>query len=166
MLLEPLIADLASIAMAQQPPKKGTQTMHSNSVTTHAITLLVTAALLALSSCSDGGSRSKPGSNITPANSIVGSCNNTLSGFCNEFTGTAYNAAAVQKSCEQQKMTFIAGPCPAESLVGSCLVYKGQSYESSYRYFANFPGTHLTEGTAATAAERQCTSLMGEWTPN
>lgn len=103
---------------------------------------------------------------IRPA-TIAGSCNNAASGFCNEFTGSSYKAASVQRACERQKMVFLAGACPAEGRVGSCLTSKGKSTESHYRYYTKFPGFGITpRGGAATAAESQCTDLKGEWTPN
>ena len=105
-------------------------------------------------------------SNGGSSTALVGSCNNISGGFCNEFTGSSYTTKAVQRSCEKQKMVFIGGACPAENRVGSCLVYAGQIYESSYRYYANFPGTHTTREKATTAATKQCTSLKGAWKPN
>jgi pyruvate/2-oxoacid:ferredoxin oxidoreductase beta subunit len=97
---------------------------------------------------------------------LVGSCSNVSSGFCNEFTGSSYTTKAVQRTCEKNKMVFLSGACPVENRVGSCLVYAGQIYESSYRYYANFPGTHSTKEKATAAATEQCTSLKGAWKPN
>lgn len=98
---------------------------------------------------------------------IAGSCNNAASGFCNEFTGSSYKSASAQRVCEGQKMIFLAGACPTEGRVGSCLVYKGKSTESHNRYYTKFPGFGITPtGGVAAAAESQCTKLKGEWTPN
>lgn len=120
------------------------------------VTLL--AAVLPLASCD--------GSGTTPA-MIVGSCNNAVGGFCNEFTGSSYKAERVQRVCEGQKMTFLAGLCPTKERVGTCIVYKGKNTESQYRYYAGFPGFGITPtGGVAAEAERQCAKLKGEWTLN
>ena len=51
--------------------------------------------------------------------------------------------------------------------VGTCLVYKGRSDESRYRYYTNFPGFGVKpKGGVAVAAESQCAKLKGTWTPN
>lgn len=64
-------------------------------------------------------------------------------------------------------MIYLAGACPTEGRVGTCLVYKGRKNESRYRYYTNFPGFGIKpKGGAAAAAERQCAKLKGEWTPN
>jgi hypothetical protein len=57
---------------------------------------------------------------------LVGSCSNVSSGFCNEFTGSSYTTKAVQRTCEKNKMVFLSGACPVENRVGSCLVYAGR----------------------------------------
>jgi hypothetical protein len=99
--------------------------------------------------------------------SIAGSCNNTAGGFCNEFTGSAYKTEKVQKSCQRQNMTFLAGSCPSTKQVGTCIVYQGKNSESQYHYYNNFPGYGIKpkEGVAG-AAERQCGKLKGAWSPN
>lgn len=98
---------------------------------------------------------------------VAGSCNNPASGFCNEFTGSAYKAANVEKSCKKQKLAFLAGACPTEGRVGSCLVYKGKNSESVYRYYTNFPGYGIKpKGGAAAEAQQQCAKMKGEWAPN
>ena len=98
---------------------------------------------------------------------IAGSCNNTASGFCNEFTGASYKSANVEKSCKRQKMKFLAGACPTEDMVGSCLMYKGKSSESSYRYYPGFPGFGIKPKSGVVAeAERQCVKMKGEWIPH
>ncbi|MBA3006661.1 MAG: hypothetical protein KJ900_08565 [Proteobacteria bacterium] len=98
---------------------------------------------------------------------IAGSCNNTASGFCNEFNGSSYKATNVEKSCTRQKMTFLAGTCPTEGRVGSCLMYKGKDNESYFRYYASFPGFGIKpKGGVAAAAEKQCFQMKGEWIPN
>ena len=99
--------------------------------------------------------------------SIAGSCNNTVSGFCNEFTGSSYKAANVEKSCKRQKTTYLAGVCSTQGRVGSCLMYKGKNNESYYRYYASFPGFGVKpKGGVAAEAEKQCTKMKGEWIPN
>lgn len=132
---------------------------HSRTAT--AFMLALVTAVMSLTGCGDGNS---PDANNSTT--LVGSCNNVASGFCNEFTGASYTTQAVQRSCEKQKTVFIAGACPVENRVGSCLVYAGQIYESSYRYYANFPGTHTTKEKTTAAATEQCTSLKGAWNPN
>jgi hypothetical protein len=130
--------------------------------------MMMLAAIVAqLAGCSDGGAgNSTSPSGSTPA-TVAGSCNNAASGFCNEFTGSSYKAASVQRACDGQKMKFQAGACPTEGRVGSCLVYKGKNTESRYRYYTNFPGFGVTpKGGVAAAAESQCTKLKGEWTPD
>ena len=97
----------------------------------------------------------------------AGSCNNRAGGFCNEFTGPSYKAANVEKSCTKQKMAFLAGACPAEGRVGSCIVYKGRNDESSYRYYGSFPGYGVKPKAGVVAeAEKQCSMLKGAWSPN
>ncbi|MDA8178112.1 MAG: hypothetical protein ACYC34_06225 [Desulfobacteria bacterium] len=97
----------------------------------------------------------------------AGSCNNTASGFCNEFTGSSYKAERVKRSCKGQGGAFLAGACPTEGRVGTCRVNKGRNDESLYRYYKNFPGFGVKpKGGVAAAAERQCAKLKGEWTPN
>lgn len=97
--------------------------------------------------------------------SSAGSCNNAPAGFCNEFTGASYKAATAQRSCEAQKMQYLAGGCPTVGQVGTCLVKKGTAAESTYRYYGTFPGMALPGGvTAAASAQMQCSeSLKGEW---
>ena len=139
---------------------------HSRTITT-LFMMMLTAIVVQLAGCSDGGagSSTSPGGS-TPA-TIAGSCNNAASGFCNELTGSAYKAGSVQRVCDGQKMVFLAGACPTEGRVGSCLVYKGKNTESHYRYYTKFPGLGITpKGGVAAAAESQCTRLKGEWTPN
>jgi hypothetical protein len=98
---------------------------------------------------------------------IAGSCENTASGFCNEFTGSSYKAANVEKSCKGQKMTFLTGACSTVGRVGSCLTYKGKNNESYYRYYTSFPGFGIKpKGGVAVEAEKQCAKMKGEWTPN
>ncbi len=119
-----------------------------------ALTLLLAALHLA-------GFRVHGTSSATAAE-LAGSCNNVASGFCNEFTGSSYQAASVQRTCEGQKMLYLAGACPTEKRVGTCLVYQGKNTESFYRYYANFPGVTVSGGAEA-AAESQCKKLKGEW---
>lgn len=120
--------------------------------------LFVLAVLLSFPSWSFAGN---------PNILFAGSCNNTASGFCNEFTGSSYKSANVEKSCTRQKNTFLAGTCPTEGLVGSCLMYKGKNNESYYRYYANFPGSGIKpKGGVAPEAEKQCARMKGEWIPN
>lgn len=96
---------------------------------------------------------------------LAGSCNNMSGGFCNEFTGIGYDAKSVEENCNKLKAgSFLAGACPTENLVGTCLMYKGQSTESYYRYYANFPGTpSVTAADAAMYAKDQCKDIKGEW---
>ena len=139
---------------------------HSHTGTT-LFMMMLAAAVAQLAGCSDGdaGNSTSP-SGSTPA-TVAGSCNNAASGFCNEFTGSSYKAASVQRVCDGQKMKFQAGACPTEGRVGSCLVYKGKKTESRYRYYTNFPGFGVTpKGGVAAAAESQCSKLKGEWTPD
>jgi len=97
----------------------------------------------------------------------AGSCNNTTSGFCNEFTGSSYKTTNVEKSCKKQKMEFLTGSCPTEGLVGSCLVYGGKNNESLYSYYKKFPGYGIKpKAGVASAAEKQCNQLNGRWTLN
>jgi hypothetical protein len=123
--------------------------------------LMLAAAVLPLAGC--GGSSSPTNASIT---TIAGSCNNAASGFCNEFTGSAYKPAGVERACKRPGVNFLAGACPTDGQIGTCLVLKGQNSESYYRYYASFPGSGITPaGGAAAEAERQCTlSLKGEWT--
>jgi len=102
------------------------------------------------------------------ANSVIaGSCNNTASGFCNEFTGSSYKAVNVEKSCKRQKTTYLAGACSTQGRVGSCLMYKGKNNESYYRYYTSFPGFGIKpKGGVAAEAEKQCTKMKGKWIPN
>jgi len=98
---------------------------------------------------------------------IAGSCNNTASGFCNEFSGSAYKADKVQTSCQRQGMKFLSGACPTQERVGTCIVYKGKNTESRYRYYNNFPGFGIKpKGGVAAEAKLQCSDLKGEWTSN
>lgn len=97
---------------------------------------------------------------------IAGSCNNTASGFCNEYTGSSYKAANVEKSCKRQKTTYLAGACPTEKRVGSCVMYKGKNNESYYRYYAGFPGFGIKpKGGVPAEAEKQCAKMNGVWIP-
>lgn len=97
----------------------------------------------------------------------AGSCNNAQMGFCNEFTGTSYDAKSSRRMCESQKMQYLPASCPSEGRVGSCLVYKGKKTESNYVYYSSYPGTRLRGGaTAASAASKQCAQLKGEWRPH
>jgi len=102
------------------------------------------------------------------ANAVTaGSCNNTASGFCNDFTGSSYKAANVERSCNKQKLTFLAGACPTEKRVGSCVMYKGKNSESYYRYYTSFPGFGIKpKGGVAAEAEKQCAKMKGQWVPN
>ena len=139
---------------------------HASGRLTAAFTLALMAAVLQLAGCGDSGTGSSAGAGSAVAAGLAGSCNNVASGFCNEFTGSSYKPASVQRSCEAQKMLFLSGACPAEGRVGTCLVYKGKSTESYYRYYGNFPGAAVSGG-AATAAEGQCgRALKGEWRPH
>ncbi len=110
------------------------------------------------------------GSTNTAATSSVpaGSCGNSASGFCNEFTGSSYKVERVKKSCrEGNGVKYLAGACPTEGRIGTCTVYKGKNSESKYRYYVNFPGFGIKPaGSAAVAAQNQCTKLKGEWIPN
>ncbi len=97
----------------------------------------------------------------------AGSCNNAPMGFCNEFTGSSYKAARVQRSCEMQKVQYLPGACPSEGRVGACVVYKGKNSESNYIYYTNFPGMRLRGGvTVAAEAAKQCVQMKGEWHSN
>ena len=97
----------------------------------------------------------------------AGSCNNTANGFCNEFTGSSYKAERVKRTCKGQGGVFLAGACPTEGRVGTCIVYKGRNDESLYRYYKNFPGFGVKpKGGVAAAAESQCAKLKGTWIPN
>ena len=99
--------------------------------------------------------------------SSAGGCNNAPMGFCNEFTGSSYKAAAVQRSCEAQKLQFVPGACPAEGRVGACLVYKGKDSESNNVYYSNFPGMqHGDLANVTASAAKQCTRMKGELHPN
>ena len=110
------------------------------------------------------GDRSDAGYNSAPS---AGSCNNAPMGFCNEFTGSSYDAKSTRRVCESQKNQFMSGTCPTESRVGACLVYKDKKTESNYVYYASYPGIRLRGGAAAvTEAAKQCVQLKGEWHPN
>jgi hypothetical protein len=111
---------------------------------------MLAAVVLQLSGCGGGASS---------RSTVAGSCNNAASGFCVEYTGSDYRAMKMQKVCEAQKSEFLAGACPTEGRVGSCLVHKGKNSESYYRYYTGFQG-----GVAA--AESQCTRLKGQWITN
>ncbi len=129
-----------------------------------ALRLALSVALL--TSCGAEESSSSDGGGAA-SSSIAGSCNNEPSGFCVEYTGAEYQAPRVQKTCEAQKNTFLAGACPAAGRVGSCLVYAGKHSEARYRYYTGFPGFGVTppQGVAV-AAEEQCRDLKGEWEPS
>jgi len=129
--------------------------------------MMLTAIVVQLAGCSDGGTGSSTSpSGATPA-TMAGSCNNAASGFCNEFTGSSYKAERVKRSCKGQGGAFLAGACPTEGRVGTCLVNKGRNDESLYRYYKNFPGFGVKpKGGPAAAAESQCAKLKGTWTPN
>jgi hypothetical protein len=126
----------------------------------------VVVSLLA-AACGQAGANptASPGP-ATPA-PAAGSCHNAAGGFCNEFSGAAYRAERVRRSCEKQKQAFLPGACPTEGRVGACLVLRGKNTESRYLYYAAFPGYGVKprDGVAAEAA-RQCTGLKGEWTPS
>ncbi len=141
--------------------------MNQHSRTTTFSMLMLTVAVLSLASCSDGGSSSATSASVTPDAPTAGSCDNAASGMCVEYTGAGYTALSMQGVCESQKLAFLAGACPIEERVGSCLVYKGKRNESHYRYYTGFPGFGIKpKGGVAAAAEEQCTSLKGEWTPS
>ncbi|MEK6696588.1 MAG: hypothetical protein AABY98_05450 [Candidatus Deferrimicrobiota bacterium] len=141
--------------------------MSHHTHTSTSFLLMLAALFLPLASFGgDGNSSSTNASVATPA-TIAGSCNNPASGFCNEFTGSSYKAARVKRACKGQGVVFLAGACPTEGRVGTCLVYKGRNDESRYRYYTNFPGFGTKpKGGVAAAAESQCAKLKGEWTPN
>jgi hypothetical protein len=131
--------------------------------------LLLMLAVLFLPLASFGGDANSGSTTARAATAatIAGSCNNAASGFCNEFTGSSYKAERVQRTCKGQGGVFLAGACPTEGRVGTCLVYKGRNDESLYRYYANFPGFGVKpKGGVAAAAKSQCADLKGEWTPN
>jgi hypothetical protein len=134
----------------------------------HAGMLLLVAAFLSLASFAGAGSSNSTNASVTMAATTAGSCNNTASGFCNEFTGPSYKSARVKETCKGgQGMMYLSGACPTEGRIGTCLVYKGKSTESKYRYYTNFPGFGIKPaGGVAVAAENQCTKHKGEWTPN
>lgn len=104
------------------------------------------------------GCGSSPKSCTSTSRAVVGSCTGT--GFCNDFTGSAYlTASQIESTCKGSGATFSASACPVADLVGSCLVYCGNSYESTYHYYAEFPG-------GVTSGARQCSELKGAWTAN
>lgn len=133
-----------------------------------AVMLLLVAAFLSPASFAGAGSSDSTNASVTMPATTAGSCNNTASGFCNEFTGPSYKAERVKRACkERQGVMYLSGACPTEGRIGTCLVYKGKSTESKYRYYTNFPGFGIKPaGGVAVAAENQCTKLKGEWTPN
>jgi hypothetical protein len=134
--------------------------MSHNSHTGTLFIMILTALSLPLTGF---GSDSSNSSKARPPK-IAGSCNNTASGFCNEFNGSSYKAAGVERACKGQGLIFLAGACPSEGLVGTCVVYKGKNTESRYRYYTTFPGFGIKPaGGVAAAAESQCTALKGEW---
>jgi hypothetical protein len=121
---------------------------------------LTVALLLGILACGSDAS-----SDAAAPSKLAGSCNNANAGFCNEFTGSSYTPAGVEDSCKAQGagIVFLPGLCPSDGRVGTCLVRKGTSTESYYRYYAAFPGTP----SAAAAAEKQCVgTLKADWTPN
>ncbi len=138
--------------------------MNHHSRATPTIVSVLAAAVLPLAGC--GGGTSSPATAGVTTPTIAGSCNSPASGFCNEFTGASYKPAGVERACKRPGVEFLAGACPTEGQVGTCLVFKGQNTESYYRYYTGFPGSGVTPaGGAAAEAERQCTrSLKGEWT--
>lgn len=126
--------------------------------------------ILAILGCAACASSSGADNAAAAPAKLVGSCSNASAGFCNEFTGSGYTAASVEKDCKAlgAGIVFLPGACPTDSRVGTCLVRKSTSTESYYRYYASFPGTGTTTpSSAAAAAEKQCAgSLKGEWAPN
>ena len=131
--------------------------MSHRSHTVTSVVLLFATVILPLAGCSRESG---------PATSAA-SCNNAPSGFCVEYTGSDYRAMKTQRICEAQKGEFLAGPCPTEGQVGSCIVQKGKNSEAFYRYYSGFPGLGVKPtGGAAAAGESQCTMLKGEWIAN
>lgn len=129
--------------------------------------LFAASSFLLLASCGDSGSSGATNVSVTPATPTAGGCDNASNGFCNDFSGADYASMNMRRICESQKMVFLAGGCPSERRVGSCLVNKGNKSESYYRYYTGFPGFGIkTEGGSVVAAERQCAKLKGEWSPN
>lgn len=132
--------------------------------------LVMLLGALACTSCSSSSSGADNADAAAAPATLAGSCNNAGSGFCNEFTGSGYTAAGVEKDCNAlgAGIVFLPAACPTDSRVGTCLVRKGTSTESYYRYYANFPGGGTATPTSAAAAgEKQCTgTLKGGWTPN
>lgn len=134
----------------------------------YAVMLLFAVAFLPLACFAGAGSSNAANMSVaTPATS-AGSCNNSASGFCNEFTGSSYKVERVKRSCKEGNgVKYLAGACPTEERIGTCVVYKGKNTESIYRYYKNFPGFGIKPtGGVATAAKNQCTKLKGEWIPN
>ena len=128
---------------------------------------MLIALLLPSAGFGADGDRSSTNAGVATPSAIAGSCSNPASGFCNEFTGSSYRAERVKRTCKGQGGTFLAGACPTEGRVGTCLVNKGRNDESLYRYYKNFPGFGVKpKGGVAAAAESQCSKLKGEWTPN
>jgi hypothetical protein len=73
----------------------------------------------------------------------------------------------MQRVCEAQQLSFLAGACPTTGRVGSCVVFKGMKSESIYRYYTGFPGVRIKPlGGVAAAATSQCITLKGEWIAN
>jgi hypothetical protein len=101
---------------------------------------------------------------------MAGSCNNPAGGMCVEYNGAGYkDAQRLQRTCEAQKATFIAGTgCPMAGRVGTCIRNKGAAQESTYRYYTQFPGGGLafTREKVAAEGQRQCKPPKGEWTPD
>lgn len=127
--------------------------------------LVFAACAVLFTSCGgDEKDDGTPGAGGTAGGSLAGSCENATGGFCNEFNGSSYKAASVEAICKGETIKFLAGVCPTEGRVGTCVVKKGTPQESKYRYYEKFPGTATaTPASAASSAEQQCASLKGEW---
>ena len=85
------------------------------------------------------------GGNAVASEAVIGSCNNPAGGMCIEYTGAGYkDAQPLQRVCEAQKATFLAGAaCPTVERVGTCVRHKDKPEESRYRYYTSFPGSGM-----------------------
>lgn len=109
------------------------------------ILVLATMVPLALVGCgkkkeADGGGGGGGGDTPKPAK-VVASCDQrTTTGSlktCLEYTGSNWTAKEVQARCSAEGQVFIAGPCPTDGLVFSCVQMAGQPMEAVNRYFGD-----------------------------
>ena len=73
--------------------------MNHHSHTSISFLLMLAALFLLLASFGGDGKSGSTNAGVAMPATLAGSCNNPASGFCNEFTGSSYKAAGVQRAC-------------------------------------------------------------------